>query len=262
MRVSILKPGLLIALSVRVNGGVQYRRNEIEPERADGEGGRVAKWETEKYIANAEEYERATQARSKARSLVSSVCAHSAFGMLCPQDREAQLREAVDEARRVAAAFNATAAGSRVEVFVLVGRIAQTDEEAARALGAEVRDLLTAMAEGVKAADPEQIREAATKAKQLGAMLSEGVAGKVTAAVDEARKAAREIVRRIETKGEESAKVVAELKLRALEEARFAFLDLDEAPQAAPAAIEGRSLDMEAAAPVSAAPAPQFGLEL
>lgn len=263
MRINVLKPGLLVALSVRIEGGVSYRRIEVDPEHDDGEGGRIGKWETEKYIPDAKAYELATQTRSKARALVAEVCSPSSFGMLCPLSEEKALREAVTNARTVAQAFNATSTGPTVKVFVLVGRIAQDDAEAARAIGSEVRALLNDMAQGVKDIDAEAIREAATKAKALGQMLSEDVSDKVEAAIKEARSAAREIVRRVEKAGERGADVIKAIKLRALEDARMAFLDFEEGAQGEAVKPEGRALDLDstpadAAPAMSAGPAPLF----
>jgi len=228
MKTAVLKPGLLVALSTRINGAVNYARREIEPDHDDGEGGREARWETYRHIPDAKEFEAATVARSKARSLIVSACCGSSFGLLCPTANEGKLNDALEEARKVTDAFNDKAATARVEVYVLVGRIAHDEVEAARAIGAEVRDLLETMQAGIKAADPETIREAANKARELEAMLSEDVAGKVSEAIKQARTAARAIVSRIQKSGESAATVIAGLSVAKIDAARFAFLDLDE----------------------------------
>ena len=232
MKASTLKPGLLVSLKTSVRGGADYQRNEIEADHATETGERIAKWETTRTIADPEEYERAIQARGKARNTVSAVCCASSFGLLCPSARELELQQAIEAARQIAEEYNRTATVSRVEVYVLLGRVAQDDVEATRAIGAEVRDLLESMQAGIKLADPEIIRDAASKARAIGGMLTEQAAERVSAAVSEARKAARDIVRRVEKAGEISTKVVAELSVKAINEARFAFLDLD-----APAAV-------------------------
>jgi hypothetical protein len=46
--------------------------------------------------------------------------------------------------------------------------------------------------------------------------------------VEEARSAAREIVKRIEKRGEEASRVLASITTRAITSARFAFLDTDD----------------------------------
>jgi cell division septum initiation protein DivIVA len=261
MRTSVLKPGLLVSLKTTIKGGVNYQRVTLEPEHQVGDGTR-ARWETKREIENAAEFEQATVTRSKARSLISAQCCASSFGLLCPISKEQQLMDAIAEARETADRFNAGAA-SRVEVYVMVGRIAQDDAEAARAIAAEVRELMSAMQAGIASASPETIREAANKARALGAMLSPDVAGKVSEAIEQARRAAREIVRRIETAGEDAATVVAQLNVSKIEAARFCVLDLDDdgAPietSSAPA----RSVDLSPAyEPRAIAAAPSLELE-
>lgn len=256
MKTATLRPGLLVALGTRIKGAVNYERREIEPEHDDGEGGREARWETYRHILDAQEFEDAVKVRSKARSLITGACVGSSFGLLCTTENEGALMAAIEEARALTDAFNARASSARVEVYALIGRIAADEVEAARAIGAEVRELLDAMQAGIRAADPEAIREAANKARELGQMLTADVAGKVSEAIQQARGAAREIVRRVEKSGETAAKVVADLSMRKIEEARFAFLDMDEgkAEPIAPGARGGLDLEPAAPPPLNAAP--------
>lgn len=257
MKASVLKPGFLVSLKTSLRGGVNYRRVDIEADHADENGTRVAKWETTREINNPEEFEAGNLARRQARSTVTAVCCSSSFGLLCPTSKEPELMIAIAQARAIADKHNEQAGDTRVDVFVLIGRIAQDDAEAARALGAEVRELLDDMEAGIKAADPEKIREAANKARDLGGMLSQDVAGKVSAAITEARNAARAIVRRVQKAGETAASVVAECNVSQLTAARFAFLDLEEAKPTESEAPAARGIDLEAA-PVAqqTAPAP------
>lgn len=252
MKTAVIRPGLLVSLRTTIKGGVSYSRIDKETERVTEDGELVARWETTKTIPDPKEYEAAIAARSKARAAVTSVCCPSVFGLLCPSDAAGKLDEAVTKARAIAAVHNGAAVLSQVEVFVLVGRVAADDAEAARAIGAEVRDLLEQMQTGIKAADPEMIRDAANKARAIGSMLSDNVSEKVSSAIEEARRAAREIVRRVEKSGEQAAAVVSELKMRAIESARMAFLDLDEEGKVTQAAPAPRSLDLDP--DVSAAP--------
>ena len=229
MYTSVLKPGLLVSLKTSLRGGVDYQRTELEVDHATAEGGRVARWETTRAIPDPQEYEAAILARTKARGAILAVCCQSSFGLLCPSAREAELQTAIEVARIIADEFNATATRTQIDVYVIAGRVAQDDVEAARAIGAEVRDLLEAMQEGIKNADPAIIREAANKARMIGGMLTDETAEKVTGAIAEARAAARAIVKRIEKAGEIASKVVAELSVKSIEAARFAFLDLEPA---------------------------------
>lgn len=245
MKTTILKPGYLVSLKTTVRGGVHYKRRDIEPEHKDATGAQVAKWETEREIPNPEEFEAASVARNKARSLVSAVCSASSFGLLCPVADEAALFGAIAQAREVATAHNATAAASVVEVYVLVGQVARDDAEAARAIASEMRDLMQAMDEGIRRADPAAIRDAANRARAMGAMLSEDVSGKVNEAIEQARKAAREIVKRVEKAGEPAALVIAQLASDRIQAARFSFLDMDEPSPVTPSAPAARPVDVD-----------------
>lgn len=227
-RVSVLKPGYLVSLKTALRGGVSYTRQDIEKEHQEG-GALVSKWETERQIQNPEEYAAAIVARSACRSAVVGVCSASVFGLMTPLAREGELFDAIRKARTIADAHNGTAASTYVQVFVLVARIAQDDAEAARAISYEIRELLEAMQNGIKTANPEAIREAASKARAMGQMLTDDVAGKVADAIKEARSAARNIVKKASESGEAAALEVAKLyPTGKLEAARFAFLDMTE----------------------------------
>lgn len=263
MKATLIRPGLLVSLKTTVRGGVSYQKQTIEADHLQG-AARVAKWETTRQIQDAVEYEAAIVARGKARTAVSRVCCPSTFGLLCPQANEDQLQDAMTEAQKIADAHNATARCTRLDVFVLTGRIADNDEQAARAIGSEVRDLIAAMESGVRAANPEAIRDAANKARALAGMLSADAKSKVTAAIAEVRSIARDIVSRVEKSGERAADVVTGLKLEALEGARFAVLDLTgEVDQVGQLQTEtaAPALDLEPEA-VQAAPVDQAAPQL
>jgi hypothetical protein len=225
----LLRPGILVSLKTELSGGALYERVDLE--HTEDETGRdKAKWETTRYIEDPAEYERAVKVRSKAGGLVRRACAQTAFGLLCPESRESSLDEAIAEAQRIVSEFNASARHSQVRVYVLRGRIASSDEEAARAIASEVRDLLDQMERGVRAVNAEAVREAATRAKKIAGVLDEAQAKKIGEAVEAAREAATAIVKRVVKGGEEAAQVIEELKNQtaAIETARFAFLDTEE----------------------------------
>lgn len=258
MQTTIIRPGLLVSLKTNVRGGVTYQKRTIEADHAIG-AARVATWETTREIADADEHAAAIVARGKARTAVARICCASTFGLLCPQAREAELREAIDDAQRIADAHNTGAKCTRLEVFVITGRIADNDEQAARAISSEVRDLIAAMESGVRAADPESIREAANKARALSGMLSADAQTAVSKAIAEVRSIARDIVRRVEKSGEQAATIVQGLRLESLQAARFAVLDIIEPDADADAGealpLAGRSLDFEPDADSGDAPA-------
>lgn len=228
MATTILKPGLLVSLHTEVRGGVKYERRDMEGRLLDDKS-KVDKWETTRVIADPADYEKATKLRSAARNLVARVCTPSQFGLLCSEANEAELDEAVKAARELCDAHNDVATTTAVGVYVLKGRIAATDDEAARAIASEVRGLLDTMRSGILAGDIEAIREAASKTKKLGAMLDPSTATKVGAAVEAARTAAREIVKRVKVGTEKLPDVLSQLKLDELDAKRFSCLDLDDA---------------------------------
>lgn len=257
MKTAVIKPGLIVGLRTTIEGGVSYRRVDLEPDHKTEDGERRAKWETERTITDADEFERAQVARSACRSAVVAVCSASSFGvLLCPQDRETDLQEAMQKAELIAANHNAGASNTRVTVSILVGRIYSDDAAAARAIASDVSSMIAAMQRGIASADPEAIRKAANEARAMQQMLSTDVAVKVSQAVEEARRAARAIVARVQKAGEKAADVVGQLYTQKLEAARMAFLDLEEGAQVEAIAPSGRGIDIEPAAPCEPAKAP------
>lgn len=263
MGTSLIRPGLLVSLKSSVEGGVQYTRRNLEDETTDT-GAAHTKWETDKLVDDPEEHDRASKVRSKALSEIRGVCSHTAFGLLCPESFEAKLDEAVARARAIVAEHNATAQRTFVEIYCLKGRIASSDEEAARAIGSEVAGLIDAMNRAIDKLDPEAIRAAADKARSISTVLDEAQAAKVSDAIAQARKAARTIVKRIEKDGENAAFVLKDIQRGDIEKARIAFLDLDtpevaaDAPPSAPAVDVNRlaSLDVADASTPELADAP------
>lgn len=250
MTTKMLRPGLLVSLSARVSGGVAYDRKDLDAAdaaAASSDKAAVSRWETTKVIDDPAEYERAVEVRNKARRAIASVCCASDFGLLCPSTREFDLLRAIEESRRLANEHNAQARRSFVSVYAITGRIAADDAEAARAVASEVRGLVDEMNAGISAADPERIRKAANAAKNLGAMLTDDAGAKVTSAIESARTAAREIVKRVTKSGEEAKTVIAEMDRKALDEARAAFLDLDETKPVESAPVAAASVDLEMA---------------
>lgn len=244
MSVLTLKPGLLVSLSARMAGGITYQRKDLD-KKTETDGPKVEKWETTKVIADPEEYERGNKVRGKCRSLIASECTYSTFGLLCPTDKEKALDDAIKESRRLAETFNASARTVQISVYVMKGRIAETDQEAAKGIADELKGLLDDMRDGVLAGDVKRVRDAADTAKQLGRMLDDTAAKRVAAAVEEARFFAKEITKRVKEEADTVADYVQEIKLNALAESRFAFLDMDEVGEAPKIDAAPRAVDFE-----------------
>jgi hypothetical protein len=225
---SVIRPGLLVSLKSTVVGGVTYQRAELDVDAsvAADEGAEVERWETTKIVTDKEEHERATKCRSRALSLIRKECQATGFGLLCPQEREAALDVAVAAARQIVDSHNEVAEHTRVGLFVLKGRVASDDAEAAKAITSEIAELVVKMDAGIKEFDPKSIREAADRARELSAMLGDEERSKVSAAVAQARSAARTIVKRIEKEGEDRNTVLLDIQRGQIESARIAFLDM------------------------------------
>jgi hypothetical protein len=245
MNISTLRPGLLVSLRTAMNGNVQYAAQTIEADHIDpATGERRARWETQRVVADPKEHERAKAARSKARTLLTSVCAQSAFGLLCPEADRERLDAAVREAREVVNVFNSTAQLTRVTVNILIGRVAADDVEAVRAINQEITELMERMERGVRNTDVKTIRDAADAARQLSTMLSPDASARANAAIEAARSAARAIVKA----GESAAVTVDQIALDTIRTSRMAFLDVDspvEAVQAPEAQRRAIDLDMD-----------------
>lgn len=247
MNVSTIRPGLLVSLKSSLSGNVSYVTRDIDPDHLEGDGSRMAKWETARRIQDAAEHEEAVKVRGKARSLVTAICAPSSFGLLCPEADRDRLMSAVDDARTAIDLFNRRAVLSRVSLFVIVGRVAADDVEAVRAINGEVSDLMDAMERGLKDLDVEAVRQAANKARAISSMLSPAAAERAQAAIDVARSAARRIVKA----GEAAAIEIDAATLRTIRESRAAFLDLDDVAEMQEPETSGRALDLVEEAPAT-----------
>ena len=237
---STLRPGLLVSLKTSRHGNCRYEKIDLEPEHKTDSGAAKARWETTRTVVDPEEYERASKAQAKASSIIRGVCTYSAFGLLCPEANADILGNAIREARAIVDEFNSTAALTRVHLYVIAGKIAQDDVEAIKAINSEVRDMIETMAEGVKNADVKVIREAASKAKQIGAMLNPEAEARVRIAVDTARSAARQYVKA----GEQAALEVDKMAIRKITEQRTAFLDMSEGGEVQAPAARARAIDL------------------
>jgi hypothetical protein len=237
---STLRPGLLVSLKTSVRGNVSYQTRDLETEHVTASGQKRARWETERVIMDPQEHVLATQVRSKVRTIITAVCSTSTFGLLCPEAAEEELDKAIAEAQQLASDFNARATLTRIGVYVIAGRIAPDDVEAVRAINSEVRELLADMEAGVRNLDAKAIRDAANKARGIGAMLQPEAAARIQMAISAARTAAREIVKA----GETGAAEIDKRAIRAITESRTAFLDLDGDGDVATPETVGRAIDL------------------
>jgi hypothetical protein len=240
MQTSTLRPGLLVAVTTSIRGNVKYYTTDLGT-TTTVDGAEESRWETNRLIADKGEQERASKARSLARSAVQSVCAQSAFGLLCPEAKRDALDTAVAQARGIVDEFNAGATLTRVAFNVLCGRIAPDDAEAIRAINSEMSDLMAAMAEGMRNCDASVIRANANRARAVGQMLTPEMQEKIQAAIDVARKTAREVVKAAETGAQE----IDRAAIARVMESRTVFLDIGEATPIGEVEHAGRAVDLD-----------------
>jgi len=239
MNISTLRPGLLVSLSCTVSGNVTYRKTNQETV-LDADGMSVVTWTTERTITDIAEHNAGTKARADARNAVTAACTHSAFGLLCPEANADKLESAIAKAREIAARFNDTAKLSRLNVYVITGRIAPDDVEAVRAINAQIRQLMATMETGIQNLDVTAVRKAANEARALGGMLTADAESRVAEAV----KAARQAARKISKAGEQAAIAIDSETLARIGKARVSFLDLGDTVEIDAPVIPGRAVDL------------------
>lgn len=225
MKTLKIQPGLLVCLSTRTEGGITYERHNETTRSFEG-GAKVTEWETVKTITDAEEFKRATEARSKVRALFRSVCCWTPFGLICPAAERDRLTAAAAEAETVRTLFNGSATTCRVEFSWLSGEIAESNEQAAKAIQQELAAILGEMELASQSGSIKEIRDASNRAHQLTRLLDQQSDAKQAAskAVKAARKLAREITKRVVKGGEELAAVLEHAETSPITVARFAFL--------------------------------------
>ncbi len=225
MNRTTLKPGLLVSLKSTIAGNVSYRRVDTAHEREAKTD--ISVWETTRIVSDKPEHDRAVEVRAKARNMIAGVCIHTSFGLLCPEDRESDLEAAITAAQSLVSDFNRGANQTQVGIYPFCGLVERDNERAARAIAAEVRELLDAMASNIDKLDVKAIRDAANRAKAIGAMLDSQQQEKVDGAVKAARDAARKIVKAVKDAGDNAAVILGDVNKTAIVTARFAFLDTD-----------------------------------
>jgi hypothetical protein len=234
-----LQPGLLVSMKTEVHGNVTYQVNDRDVQVVDRS--EITDIHTRKTVADVEEQERAIKQRTKIRGLILTVCTKSESGLLCPNAREAELREAVVQAREMADKFNASARTTHIEFRVICGRIAQDDVETVRAITSEVRSLMEDMQRGVKALDVKTIRAAAAQLMEVGKILSPEAKRRVEVAV----KAGRATATKMAKAGEVAANEIDRAAIRKIRKARTSFLDINtEVAELAEPKARGRNMDL------------------
>lgn len=240
-----LEPGLLVTLSTRVEGGVAYKRVDLNPEGPGGivdadtgasmlEGREVTRWETTRVVTDKEEFAEAGKVRTKCRNLITSACIPTPFGFLiCPLDHEPELDQRITEAQAMAALFNGSAQHSRIRITPMRGETTKTKEEAASAVQQQVGGLLADYEAAIGARDIKSIRDLSGKLKQMGKLIQKQ--SDARGALDRAVAAGRSFARKLKRAGEDGEDIATVLEAASaspITAARFIFADTPEEAEA------------------------------
>lgn len=222
-----LRPGIMLGLKTSVRGGVSYKRVDLDAEEG------AEKWETTKRVQDAAVHKAASKLRARCRQRIEQVCAKTSFALMCSNDNEAKLDVVLDDIRDKVREWNSTNPVTRVNIWCVKARIAESDEQAAKSIASDLTDLLDEMNRSITDLDPDAIRTAAKQARAMLSILSEQKQALANQAIEAARDAASAIAKRVIKKGEDAAAVLQSLDTQAISAARVAFLDIEEAEAAA-----------------------------
>lgn len=259
MKTQLLRPGFMLSLSSKMTGGTAYELHEAEENR---QGGMLTKRrDSTTTVFDVEEHARAVKVRGEARYQISRLCVTTPFGLLCPDNNEAELDAGVILAKKMVDEFNATSIYTKISIYTLKGKILGNDEENARAIAGEMRSLLAEMGQAIEKMDPKAIREAITKADAVSQMLVEEQQEKVSGAIELARVAAREIAKIIKKKGLGAINVAKDyrVELEVVAKAGQAFLDFEEpiATEIEVPGVQVKDLDLSEEIPTEQYPNPE-----
>jgi cytochrome c556 len=258
-----IRPGVFVHLKTSITGGnTTYTRTDLAVEEetdgtpvvevVDANGkkrkSKKRKWVTDSTTLDVEEAERASDVRTAASGLVNSVTYQTALGRTCRREDRATLEVMIAKAEEMVDNFNATATITRIGWYAVPINVEADDTRAMKMITQELGEMLKQMDKGITTFDVKKIRAIATQAQAAANALDAGTQEKVQAAVDQARKAANTIARRITKDGEDKAKVLQDIQRGLIEGARIAFLDMGEAPEpveALPAVQAQRFADLD-----------------
>lgn len=248
VNIARIKPGLLVSVKTRQHGGVSYTKRDIESPRLTDTGAQVSRWETDKFVYDPDETERAQQIANRARYLVTRNCVKTEMQqLLCPNDRRDELKDAIAEARALVAGFNATSTYTEIQIDVWVGEIVDNGVDAAQQIFTSQQAFMAEMIEGLKELDPKKVRAAINKSRDLGQMMS----GQANQMVLEATRAAEAARQRIIAAGEKAIVAIDQEAIAKIGTVRNSFLDFDfvddDAPMPVPFTAPVRRPDVEQA---------------
>jgi hypothetical protein len=220
-----LKPSLLIGASISRTGGLTNSRMLLD-ESLDGQH-EVKKWEVTRDVPNLEELQKADAVASECRRMLSKVCYRTGFGTVCPKDREGELVTIFKEIRVTIDNANVTLVGCKLSASFVRGEITTDDQEAAKAIGADISGFLQTLADAIGKADVKAIKQTLLQMKGIEQLLPVGQSETLTKAINQARTVAKTIAAEVVKKGRQIEDVKTELQTADIDLARAAFLEVD-----------------------------------
>jgi len=224
-----LKPCFLVNYRCSVHGGVKYQRGagdiEVEGQREK------STWETVKVLDDREEYKTATNIRSKIKREVENLGVSSILGVILDKERLDDLEALVKEKQDEVTEFNTSAQFSALRFAVVRFEIKGDNEVALESMLSDMRDTLGELREAVASADYKGIREVVQRMKGYITVLPDNAAASVAKAIEDARVQARQIRRALVKKGEQLEEVQNQVSTLTIDAARFAMMDMEDAPE-------------------------------
>jgi hypothetical protein len=240
-----LKPAMILVHRCARRGGLSYRRKNdktIEDSKSNPEHREKITWESERIIADKEEYDAAVSLRSKCLYAVRKLGRPTAVGILISADRINEIDEELAKWKTETDEFNGKAKHCEVENFIMKFYISGDNTEVLKMMLRDLGELLNDLTVAMSKADPKSIREVIVKLKNFDELLPDVTAKVVGTAIEGARELARNISkaqRELKNAAEDRQEKLVDLELikRKIDTspvnlARFAVLTPEDAQEA------------------------------
>jgi len=220
---AVLKSGWLVVADIHNHGCVSMKvsdRNEV----VDVDRVLTGDWHTNKRIANVDEHKAVAKAVFDAKNGVKSLGYSVYAGTYVPMSRGAELQEAISAARTIINLHNSTSKFTSISGGFITFLLAGDEGSAANAIISSAQQTLNKMADAIERADVKALRDTMRGAAGIESMFEASTAGKLSSAMQAAKKTARAITRASKKAGEELA--AWDEKIAEVETARIAFAEI------------------------------------
>jgi len=216
-----LQPGWLVINDTHIHGCTNYtaknRREHRMGARLEGE------WETEKTVIDVDEQKAVYKAGGQVIGCIAKVGYYTVAGTFVPYHKEAELTEALIQARQILHDYNATAKHTRLAGDFIVLQITGDNSVVAESIWRRVRDAMDDLDAAIESADVKKIRRTLTNAKRIDEMLPAAQAQHLRQAFDGARKIATVISK--SSDGLDSALSDLQDQMKSVDTARLMFVE-------------------------------------